>query len=138
VNSDGGVTAVMGEPITYTLAYSNVGNQVATGVVLTETLPANTSFNAAASTAGWAQAAPGSSVYRYSVPGMVAVAGSGSVTFVVNVSSALPASIASISNTATIADDGAHGGDYSLADNTSSVAAVAAVQGTAGNDWFQI
>ena len=51
--SDGGATAAPGGTVAYTLSYTNVGTQNATGVVLTETVPANTTFNAGASTAGW-------------------------------------------------------------------------------------
>ena len=39
--------------VVYTLSYTNAGTQNATGVVLTETVPANTTFNAGGSTAGW-------------------------------------------------------------------------------------
>ena len=42
-----------GEQGLYRLAYSNVGAQTATGVVVTETVPANTTFSAAGSSAGW-------------------------------------------------------------------------------------
>ncbi len=51
--TDGGVTVDAGGTVAYTLGYTNAGNQGATGVVLTETVPANTTFNAGASTAGW-------------------------------------------------------------------------------------
>ena len=49
--SDGGASVVPGGTISYTLTYANVGNQGATGVVITETVPANTTFDAGASTA---------------------------------------------------------------------------------------
>ena len=42
-----GTTAV------YHITYANVGGTAATGVVITETVPAHTTFNAAASTLGW-------------------------------------------------------------------------------------
>jgi uncharacterized repeat protein (TIGR01451 family) len=51
--SDGGITTTPGSTVAYTLAYSNAGAQNATGVQITETVPANTPFNAGASTAGW-------------------------------------------------------------------------------------
>jgi uncharacterized repeat protein (TIGR01451 family) len=50
---DGGVTVAPGDTIVYTLTFTNVGNRNATGVVLTETVPANTTFNPALSTPGW-------------------------------------------------------------------------------------
>src|SRR6185312_9401078 len=49
--SDGGASVAPGGTVAYTLTYANSGNQGATGVVLTETVPANTTFNAGTSTA---------------------------------------------------------------------------------------
>src|SRR5690606_958936 len=51
--SDGGATVAPGGTVAYTLVYTNQNGQGATGVVITETVPANTTFNAGASTAGW-------------------------------------------------------------------------------------
>src|SRR5207237_5982787 len=53
VKSDGGISTTPGGTVPYTLSYANTGNQGATGVAITETVPANTTFNAGASTAGW-------------------------------------------------------------------------------------
>ena len=55
-------------------------------MVLTETLPANTSFSNAGSTAGWQETFPGSGVFTFNV-GTVAVGSSGSVNFAVRVNS---------------------------------------------------
>src|SRR5205085_8529989 len=52
-NSDGGSSVAPGATATYTLTYANAGTLGATGVVLTETVPANSTFNSGASTAGW-------------------------------------------------------------------------------------
>ncbi len=41
---DGGVTVMPGEVITYTLTYTNGGDEGATGVKITETVPDNTTF----------------------------------------------------------------------------------------------
>lgn len=51
--NDGGATTIPGGTVAYTLNYANNGNQGATGVTLSETVPANATFNAGASTAGW-------------------------------------------------------------------------------------
>ncbi|MFL6194240.1 MAG: hypothetical protein ACJ75H_08720, partial [Thermoanaerobaculia bacterium] len=51
--SDGGASVAPGGTVAYTLTYSNTGGLGAAGVVITETVPANTTFNAGASTAGW-------------------------------------------------------------------------------------
>ena len=50
---DAGVTTTPGGVVVYTLSYANVGNQGATGVVITETVPTYTTFDLAGSTAGW-------------------------------------------------------------------------------------
>ena len=51
--SDGGATTTPGSTVAYTLSYGNAGPGNATGVTLTETVPANTTFNAGASSGGW-------------------------------------------------------------------------------------
>src|SRR3989441_739252 len=72
-----------GGNLTYTLSYSNTGNANATGVVLTDTVPANTTFVSA--TAGGTLA---SGVVTWSV-GNLAAGASGSVQMVVRVASPL-------------------------------------------------
>ncbi len=51
--SDGGVSASPGGTVAYVLTYRNTGAADATGTVLAETVPQNSTFNAGASTAGW-------------------------------------------------------------------------------------
>ena len=46
---DGGISTVPGQTVVYSLTVRNVGNRDATGVVVAETVPANSTFNAAAS-----------------------------------------------------------------------------------------
>src|SRR2546425_1280534 len=101
-----------GGTITYTLSYSNTGNANATGVVLTDTVPANTTFVSA--TAGGVFA---SGVVTWSV-GNLAAAASGSVQMVVRVNSPL-ASGTSITNTT-----------YSIDSNETAPVAGAAVSTT--------
>src|SRR3989475_767355 len=72
-----------GGNLTYTLSYSNTGNANATGVVLTDTVPANTTFVSA--TAGGTLA---SGVVTWSI-GNLAAGASGSVQMVVRVASPL-------------------------------------------------
>ena len=108
--NDGNLTAVLpGTTITYTLTYSNIGNQGASGVTITETLPANTTFDAAHSGSGWQQVDTSNS-YRYAVASLNAN-GNGSVQFSVVVSSTPPDGMTNVSNTAMIADDGDNGTD---------------------------
>jgi uncharacterized repeat protein (TIGR01451 family) len=51
--SDGGVTASPGSLVSYTLTMSNQGFVSATGVTLTDTVPAHTTFEPASSSPGW-------------------------------------------------------------------------------------
>ena len=51
--NDGETTAVPGEIIVYTLVYTNAGTSSASGVIITDTVPENTTFNPGASTLGW-------------------------------------------------------------------------------------
>ncbi len=114
--SDGDVSTTPGGTVVYTISYSNVGNQGATGVVLTETVPANSTFNAGASAAGWSCVASTCTLNL----GGVAAGANGSVAFAVTVNSPLPAGVHQIANTVTIADDGQNGADPTPGDNTGS------------------
>lgn len=121
VKSDGGASPLPGQPIAYTLSYRNVGIGQATGVVITETVPQYTNFNAAANAPGWSctGSLPGSTCTY--VVGSVDVGASGQVNFVVTVAARLPAGVTAISNSAAIRDDGAGGADANPADNSSTV-----------------
>ena len=107
--------------VTYTLTYTNTGTQGATGVMITETVPANTSFDVFSSTPGWVCTPndDAGSTCTF-VVGKLPAGASGSATFVVVVVSPVPAGAAQIDNSATIADDGSNGPDGTPADNTSS------------------
>src|SRR5262249_43403538 len=83
-----------------------------TGVAVTESVPANASFNAAASTAGWNAAGTSFNV------GTVAIGATVTVQYAVTVSATLPAGVTQIANTASVSDDGSHGSDPTPADNT--------------------
>jgi uncharacterized repeat protein (TIGR01451 family) len=122
IKSDGGVSPLPGRPIAYTLSYRNVGNQGATGVTITETVPANTSFSASGSSAGWScpDGALAGSVCSFDVGSLPAGAG-GSVTFTVVVNNPVPQGTTSIVNTAIISDDGANGSDPTSDNNIATV-----------------
>jgi uncharacterized repeat protein (TIGR01451 family) len=120
--SDGGASVVPGGTVVYTLTYANAGNRGASGVVLTETVPANTTFNSGASTAGWVcvpNNAAGSTC-TLAVGGLVAGGGDQTATFAVTVGTPLPSGVVQISNTASITDDGANGTDPTPGNNTGS------------------
>ncbi len=116
--SDGDATATPGGVTAYTLDYTNVGGN-AGGVELTDTVPAHTTFDSAASSPGWSCApdnTPGS-VCTLSV-GSVAFAGGGSATFAVLVDSHFSSGVDELTNTASVNDDGAGGPDPTPGDNT--------------------
>src|SRR5260221_2384999 len=81
--SDGPDPVIAGNNITYTISYSNTGNQNATGVVIADSIPVNTSFVSA--TGGGTLAA---GVVSWNI-GLVAAGASGTVTLVVSVKSPL-------------------------------------------------
>jgi uncharacterized repeat protein (TIGR01451 family) len=121
--SDGGINVLPGESITYTLTYTNAGDQDATGVVLTETIPANTTFNAGTSTAGWVCTpnANAGSTCTFAVSGEVAGnGGNGSVAFVLTVVSPVPARTTAITNSVAVGDDGSNGPDPAPINNQDS------------------
>ncbi|MFV8783972.1 isopeptide-forming domain-containing fimbrial protein [Microbulbifer sp. SA54] len=101
------------DTLVYTLTYGNLGTTTATGVVITETLPPNTTFDAANSSAGWVQ---NGDTFTFDVgslaPGEVA-----SITFAVIVDYPLDPTVQEIGNTAVITDDGDSGPDQNLENN---------------------
>ena len=118
--NDGGITAQPGDTISYTLVYTNAGDQNAAGVVLTETVPANSSFSPAASSAGWVCAPDNSagSSCTLAIGVLAGNGGGGSAVFAVTVASPVPAGVEQISNTVAIGDDGTSGADANPADNS--------------------
>ncbi|MGK2947075.1 MAG: VWA domain-containing protein [Acidimicrobiales bacterium] len=102
--TDGGVSTVPGGTVQYTIGYRNVGNQIASGVVLTETVPAHTTFNVASSTLGWICVPDGDagSTCTIAIGNLAPSAGYASVTFAVNVVDPLPAGVTEIENTVEI------------------------------------
>jgi uncharacterized repeat protein (TIGR01451 family) len=119
-NTDGGGAVSAGGTISYTLGYSNVGTIDATGVVLTETVPSNTTFNPGASTAGWARVPDNSAGSSCTLSlGALNMGITGSSFFAVTVDNPLPAGVTQVSNTATIANDGANA-EVTPSDNTAT------------------
>lgn len=122
---DGG-PVLPGGTIAWTISWSNDGTAAA-GVTLTEHVPENTTFDAAASTAGWgcAHGAPAGTACTFTIGDAAAGAG-GTVAFAATAVVPLPAGVVRFENTVSIADDGASGADPTP-DNNSSAAAAPAV-----------
>jgi len=101
--TDGGAVPTPGGIITYTLRYTNTGPVNATGVVIRDVVPANTTFNPATSP-GWnfTGVTPGSVITRAigTVTGNSAV--NPPVTYVVTIDDPLPAGVTQIANSAQI------------------------------------
>ena len=117
----GGTSVLPGGAIIYRLTYQNAGNQGATGVIVTETVPARTVFSPVSSTPGWS-CAPNilaGSTCHFTV-GALAGSSSAWATFVVVVDSHMPTGLTQITNTASVADDGANGADPLPANNNAS------------------
>lgn len=121
INTDGGVSVSPGGNITYALSYNNTG-RLATGVVLTETVPANTTFNAGASSPGWACTPNNNagSACTLNLNTLFGCGGSGSANYVVTVDNPLPGGVTQITDTAGIHDDNTNGADGNPLNNTST------------------
>ena len=114
--TDGQTVIDPGEQITYTLTISNVGTAVATGVTITETVPANTTF---AGTGGWTclPDASAGSTCTYAL-GSLANGASTTVDFSVIFDATRPPVASSVVNTAVAQDDNTHGDDPTPPNNS--------------------
>ncbi|MAU00242.1 MAG: hypothetical protein CL608_24140 [Anaerolineaceae bacterium] len=116
-----GVTYVSpGDLVVYDLNVENVGGADATGVVITETVPANATFNLASSSATWAGCADGAAAGTTCILtiGDLNSGDDTTVQFAVNIDDPLPANTADITNTAVTGDDGTKGNDPTPPNNT--------------------
>lgn len=122
--SAGNTSPLPGATIIYTLAYANNGDRDSSGVVVTESVPADTAFLTNQSTPGWSCApdAAAGSTCTYAV-GSVPAGGTGFLFFGVALGGEVAAGT-EIPNTASIADDGAGGPDANDADNQSTATVV--------------
>ena len=108
-----------GDLIIYDINVENVGGADASGVVITDTVPTNTTFDSANSTGSWSCAdnAPAGTTCVYSVGALVSGADT-TVQFAVEVDDPLPNNTLTISNTAVTGDDGTKGIDPTPSNNT--------------------
>jgi large repetitive protein len=94
-------TGSPGATLVYNLAVRNTGNQGATSVTLTETVPANTTFSPSASDAGWACTPSGAAGSTCTLAvGSLPAGASRSARFAVVIANPLPAGVQSVANTA--------------------------------------
>ena len=107
----------------YLLTYANAGPADSTGVIINDVVPANTTFNQAASAPTTWSCADGSPAGTACFTDLGTVLGNniaGTVNFAVTINDPLPAGVTQISNIATISDDGANGADSTPANNSST------------------
>ncbi len=95
-----------GQTAVFTLTYENTGNQDATGAVIMETVPANTTFNAAASSGIWScpNGSPAATTCIYTIGGIGAMSGPSTILFAVDVINPVASGVVQISNTAIYSD----------------------------------
>ncbi|MDM8529114.1 hypothetical protein QUF58_13020 [Anaerolineales bacterium HSG24] len=103
--TDNNVSVEPGDTLVYTVNYGNSGPGIASGVLIQEVVPANSTFNATASLSGWdcTDGAAAEEICRHNV-GTLSSGASGVVQFAVTVNQNLPSSVTSIGNIATIID----------------------------------
>ncbi|HMQ50961.1 MAG TPA: DUF11 domain-containing protein [Anaerolineae bacterium] len=100
-----------GDLLTYTLTISNVGESIATGVVVTDTLPANTSFVSASDGGIFADGQISWAIGTLN-------AGDGLLrTVTVRLNNPFPAGVTSVTNVAVVSDDRTHGPDRNPGNN---------------------
>ncbi len=119
VTVSGDSLAIPGTVTAYSVQYSNLGYNAAEGVVITETLPENTSYDPADNSVNWVLSGEGQ--YEYAL-GSLAKGASGTLTFNVRVNQTIPSGTTSITNTASISDDHTSGSDPNPANNTATFA----------------
>jgi uncharacterized repeat protein (TIGR01451 family) len=125
--TDGGAEIRPGEVVRYTLSYTNTGVTPLFDVLVRETVPEHTTFDAANSSLGWScpNGAPAGTACTISVgtlPGSdgTGAGGSGSVVFALRLNSDVPESVERIENIATIGTSArpASGNDPRASDDT--------------------
>ncbi len=125
--TDSKTNVIPGAQNDYTLTITNAGNIGSTGIVVTETIPANTTFVVAGS-AAWLK--PGNialtaadaagTTATVTIPGPLAAGASTSLHFIVLIANPINAGVSSIINTASVIDDGTNGTDPTPGNNTAS------------------
>jgi len=98
---DGGVSAHLGETLNYTLTYNNTGNQALVGVVISETVPAHTTFVGPANQWSCAVGSPAGTSCQHTLATLLGKR-SGTVPFIVKVAGSLPVDVTALTNRAVI------------------------------------
>jgi uncharacterized repeat protein (TIGR01451 family)/fimbrial isopeptide formation D2 family protein len=109
------------DTIIYDIQYQNQGNATATSVVLTETVPENTTYNESLSTSGWScsDGSPANTVCTFSVGTLVSSASS-TVQFALTIEDVenIDRNATTIENEVSISSDATDGPDADESNNT--------------------
>jgi len=114
--NDSVTAAIPGQILIYDLKVDNIGTYRADNVVISETIPSYSTFNAGNSSAGWV--CVGTSC-TFNIASINAGA-STMVQFALVLDSFVPSGVSNFTNTASVAEDGSHGPDPTPANNTAS------------------
>ncbi|MBW8879027.1 MAG: DUF11 domain-containing protein [Acidobacteria bacterium] len=94
-------TGTPGGSLVFNLAVTNQGNQDSAATVLTETVPANTTYDATLSSSGWScSGSAAGSTCTLNLPGIPGGGGSLARAFAVTIANPLPAGVTTVANTA--------------------------------------
>lgn len=129
VKSDGVSVVASGVELTYTLTVRNNGSEGATGVVITDTLPAHVTYVAGSASPAFTRmdttppAIPGDPdvvTFTWEISGEWAAGTERTFTYRVLVEDPMPVGVTELVNVAEVEDDGSNGTDPTPADNTST------------------
>ncbi len=125
----GSASITPGDSVTFTLLYSNTGSTSSENVIITETVPTGATFSTSLSAPTTWSCADGSAAATTCTTslGTVVSSTSGSVSFAVT---SLSSFTGSLSNTASITDDGTNGAEANLANNTSTASVTVSAETT--------
>jgi VCBS repeat-containing protein len=112
---DNNVTVQPDGVVIYTLDYANHSSAPASGIVITQEIPPQTTFDSANSSPGWTN--NGDETWSLTVPNLAAW-GQGSVQFAVKLDPEVAAGLEAIATAGTIQDDGTHGVDLVPGNNS--------------------
>jgi large repetitive protein len=106
---------------TYNLNIQNIGDAIATGVVVTETVPNSSTFDSVNSTVGWScsNGSVAGTICTYTIPSLnFGTANQVNLNFAIKVNSEIASGVSEITNTAIVKDDGTHGVEILTTNNT--------------------
>jgi uncharacterized repeat protein (TIGR01451 family) len=114
--TDNATSTRAGSSTVYIITVENIGNYKSDNIVVTETVPTGTTYNAVRSTAGWLCAV---TTCTFNIA-TLASSSSTTIEFALNVLSPVEYPLTSFTNIVTVADDGSHGPEATSTNNTAT------------------